>query len=77
MKNATDLSECAECGGVTALPRMTLDQWWGEELFLFENVPVRLGRDCGEVDVEAEVSNFLQTTRDLPALRRGRNAVRA
>ncbi|MBI3922349.1 MAG: YgiT-type zinc finger protein [Armatimonadetes bacterium] len=54
-------SECAECGGVTQPQRMSLDEWWGDALFLFENVPVRACRDCGEVYVSSEVAKQLET----------------
>ena len=52
---------------MTAPQRMTLDQWWGEELFLFENVPVRLCRDCGEGRREYELKrrHVLKTLTNL------------
>jgi len=37
-----------------------LDEWWGEELFLFEKVPVRVCRDCGEVYIAADVAKRLE-----------------
>ena len=54
------LSECAECGGVTEPRRLTIDEWWGEELFLIEQVPARVCRDCGEVYLDASVAKQLE-----------------
>lgn len=61
MNDETELSECAECGGVTEPQKMTIDEWWGKELFLFEQVPVRICRDCGEVYIAADVAKRLET----------------
>ncbi|MBM3237202.1 YgiT-type zinc finger protein [Candidatus Poribacteria bacterium] len=61
MNDETELSECVECGGVTEPQKMTIDEWWGEELFLFEKVPVRVCRDCGEVYIAADVAKRLET----------------
>ncbi len=60
MVNEFDNSECAECGGVTEPRKTTIDEWWGDELFLFEDVPVRTCRDCGEVYIAAEVAKRLE-----------------
>ncbi len=49
-------NKCAECGGTLQKKTISHTQPWGEELYRFENVPVEICTQCGEVWLEASVS---------------------
>ena len=69
------LSECAECGGVTEPTRTTLDERWGGELFVFEGVPAQVCRACGEVYLSSEVAKRLEAEMQTKAHMRRRVSV--
>ena len=41
--------QCADCGGITEEKHVTHYTTWQEELYIFENVPSRVCRNCGAV----------------------------
>jgi len=46
-----ELSECADCGGLTEPTHTTVDERWGDELFVLEEVPgLRRGVSVGGGD---------------------------
>lgn len=49
-------NHCAQCGGTLEPKTITHQQPWGEELYEFENVPALVCRQCGEVWLNAEIS---------------------
>ncbi|HCG77350.1 MAG: hypothetical protein COZ37_05310 [bacterium (Candidatus Ratteibacteria) CG_4_10_14_3_um_filter_41_18] len=40
---------CAICGGVKKKSIQTVDRHWGDKLLIFEDVPVEVCTECGEV----------------------------
>ena len=75
MGDGLELSECADCGGVTEPTRTTVDERWGDELFVFEDVPARVCRACGEVYLSAEVTKRLEAEMQTKAHIRRRVSV--
>jgi YgiT-type zinc finger domain-containing protein len=52
-------STCAQCGGALERQTITHTQLWGNDLYEFENVPALVCRQCGEVWLEAGVSQLI------------------
>ena len=77
MGDGLELSECADCGGLTEPTHTTVDERWGDELFVFEDVPARVCRACGEVYLSAEVTRRLEAERQTKAHTRRRVSVPA
>ena len=50
---------CAQCGGSLEHKTITHQQFWGDELYEFENVPALVCRQCGEVWLGAEVGQLI------------------
>jgi YgiT-type zinc finger domain-containing protein len=48
--------KCPECGGRFDKKLITHYQPWGEDIYRFENVPALVCVQCGEVFLEAEIS---------------------
>ena len=47
---------CAQCGGALRKKTITHTQPWGEEIYRFEAVPALVCAKCGEVWLEAAVT---------------------
>ena len=56
----TENKLCAKCGGKLIDKVMTIDQHWGDELIIFEDVPAEVCIDCGEVWLSAETSEKME-----------------
>ena len=54
-------TSCARCGGSLEHGTITHQQPWGDELYEFENVPALICRQCGEVWLDAEVGQLMNT----------------
>jgi HTH-type transcriptional regulator / antitoxin MqsA len=50
---------CAVCGGTLKKKTITHTQPWGEELYRIENVPALVCTQCGDVWLEAKVSQLI------------------
>jgi len=48
--------KCPECGGRFEKKQITHYQPWAEEIYRFENVRAMVCAQCGEVFLEAEIS---------------------
>lgn len=51
---------CAKCGGSLEAKRMAIDRRWKGELFVFEDVPVALCQQCGEVWISAKAAKKME-----------------
>ncbi len=60
------VTRCYFCGGKTAPKRVTAENWWGENLFLVEDVPAMVCEDCGESYFDADTSLKLDRLREAP-----------
>jgi len=58
------VTQCHLCGGATESRNVTVENWWGDELALIENVPAWVCTSCGEPYFDAT------TCKQLDALRR-------
>ena len=54
------MPSCAICGGQFAQQTITHRQPWGDELFEFENVPALVCVQCGEVWLDAQVTQLIE-----------------
>jgi len=48
--------DCHYCGGEIEEKKVKVDFWWGGKLYLIEDVPAGLCRQCGEKYFTAKVS---------------------
>ncbi len=46
---------CADCGGKLERKIITLDQHWGTQIVVFEDVPARVCKDCQAIWLSSEV----------------------
>ncbi|MBI5789231.1 MAG: YgiT-type zinc finger protein [Candidatus Schekmanbacteria bacterium] len=46
---------CANCGGRLIKKAVTLDQHWGEQIVVFEDVPAKVCKDCQAIWRSCEV----------------------
>ena len=53
------MNQCAVCGGALRQEEITHTQAWGERLYRFERAPALVCVQCGEVWLEAEVSQWM------------------
>lgn len=53
------MDKCYFCKGKIARENVKVDFWWGEELFLIENVPAEVCQQCGERYYNSDVSKKL------------------
>lgn len=51
------MSKCYFCGGDTKIKKINVDFRWGDKLFVVQNVPVEICRQCGERYYSAKVSS--------------------
>jgi YgiT-type zinc finger domain-containing protein len=61
--------DCTYCGGEVDEQRLSLDYRYHGQLFIIENVPVGVCRQCGEQFLTAEVAKKLEqmaTSQDAP-----------
>jgi len=54
-------SFCGQCGGGLVRQTITHQQPWGEDLYEFENVPALVCQQCGEVWLEAEIGQLIES----------------
>ena len=56
-KRNTALEErCAACGGALQASTERLEEWHGDTLYVFENVPVQICAQCGETFIEGVIA---------------------
>lgn len=53
------LDTCIQCGGSLIKKTITHNQPWGEQLFRFEQVPALVCTQCGEIWLEASVTQLI------------------
>jgi YgiT-type zinc finger domain-containing protein len=53
-------NNCVLCGGSLKPQTITYQKPWGDELYEFENVPALVCQECGEVWLDAEVSQLME-----------------
>lgn len=56
------MERCYFCKGKIVAQNVKMDFWWGDELFLIENVPAEVCQQCGERFFDSEVSKQLDKT---------------
>lgn len=58
------MRKCHFCAGKVKEEEAKVDFWWGDELFIFENVPAEVCQQCGEkfftADVYRQMENAIQ-----------------
>lgn len=54
-------NHCDRCGGSLERQSITHQQPWGAEVYEFENVPALVCRQCGEVWLEAETAQLIES----------------
>ena len=54
-------NHCTQCGGSLEPRTITHQQPWGAELYEFENVPALVCQQCGEVWLEAQTGQLMET----------------
>ena len=57
------LTKCQACGGKVVKRRVSVENWWGDNLTIVEDVPVFLCESCGERYFDAETSLLLDQLR--------------
>lgn len=50
---------CAVCGGTMRPSTERLEEWHGDTLYVFENVPVLICDECGEIWLEGTIMEKL------------------
>ena len=53
-------ADCSFCGGAVKPLKTTVDSWWKEKLYIFENVPAGVCRQCGEKYFTAKVARQME-----------------
>ena len=54
------MKTCPLCGGALVEQRITHPQKYKEEIFILENVPAEVCKQCGEVLLRPEILELLQ-----------------
>lgn len=55
------MNRCTTCGGTIFLDQQITDyQPWGDRIFILENVPARVCRQCGEWIVSGSVAKKIE-----------------
>ena len=52
--------DCSYCGGVVKADKVKIDLRWKNKLYIFENVPAGVCRQCGEQYFTAQVSKRME-----------------
>ncbi len=52
--------QCAICGGIKENRIQTIDRHWGDKLLIFEDVPVEVCTECGEVWLSPETVEAME-----------------
>jgi YgiT-type zinc finger domain-containing protein len=50
---------CANCGGELKEKTVTLDQHWGAQIVVFEDVPARVCKDCQAIWLSSKVLELM------------------
>lgn len=53
-------SDCSFCGGKVNADKVKVDFWWRDRLYIFEDVPAGVCRQCGERYFTAKVAKKLE-----------------
>ena len=57
------LTKCQACGGKIVKKRVSVENWWGDNLTIVEDVPALVCESCGERYFDAETSLLLDQLR--------------
>lgn len=67
---------CQVCGGALELEKVNLEDYQGGKLYIMENVPAYVCRECGEIWVPEQIMNEFEKMIDTAKLNRTVKKVR-